>query len=79
MLVGSWHQEGGAGRAFAKATGSNKAKQHGKDVGEDRGAGWDLEGTWEACPIGSSPVPSLELCRAARHWMYLISPHNCTA
>lgn len=49
MLVGSRHQEGGAGRAFAKATGSHKAKQHGKDAEDDRGAGWDLEGTWEAC------------------------------
>lgn len=58
MLVGRQHWEGGGGRAFAKATGSDKAKQHGRDAGDGRGTGWELEGTWEACLIHSSPVPS---------------------
>lgn len=67
MLVGSQHQEGRAGRAFAKATGSDKSKQQRRDAGDGQRVGWNLEDTREACLIRSSPLPSpgaLQRCPA---------------
>lgn len=74
MLVGSLHQEGGGQEELLQKQ-QAVIKQSVREKMLETAKG--QAGTWKA---PGKPVPSLQLCRGARHWIYLISPYpNCTA